>query len=151
MPQARVPREISDTFVFGMLVAYFAVNAVLRVLASSNVQLDESQQLILVQELHWGYGSQPPLYTWLQHGVFQMLGVNVEEDTRLMDTFLKDVPVSFPILLDREGTASSAYRLTALPSTYFIDREGVIRAVVIGGPMQAATIQAHIQDLLEGE
>ena len=39
---------------------------------------------------------------------FTMLGVNVEEDTTQMETFLGDVPVTFPVLLDpANGSASS--------------------------------------------
>ncbi|MBN8280640.1 MAG: TlpA family protein disulfide reductase, partial [Gammaproteobacteria bacterium] len=44
---------------------------------------------------------------------FTMVGVNVEEDTRLMDTFLKDVPVTFPILLDPANGVSKLYNVSA--------------------------------------
>jgi cytochrome c biogenesis protein CcmG, thiol:disulfide interchange protein DsbE len=82
-----------------------------------------------------------------------VLGLNMTSQDSEADAraFVQKLGLTFPIPLDRQGTAASLYRMTALPSTYFIDREGVIQAVVIGGPMQAATIQAHIQDLLEGK
>ncbi|MBL8225582.1 MAG: TlpA family protein disulfide reductase [Chromatiales bacterium] len=58
-----------------------------------------------------------------------MVGVNVEEDGRLFDTFLKDVPVSFPILLDPKNGVSKLYDVAAMPSTVIIDRKGNIRYV----------------------
>jgi thiol-disulfide isomerase/thioredoxin len=58
-----------------------------------------------------------------------MVGINVEEDGRLFDTFLKDVPVSFPILLDPKNGVSKLYDVAAMPSTVIIDRKGNIRYV----------------------
>ena len=60
---------------------------------------------------------------------FTMVGVNVEEDTRLMDTFLKDVPVTFPILLDPANGVSKLYNVSAMPSTVIVDRKGNVRFV----------------------
>ena len=60
---------------------------------------------------------------------FTMLGVNVEEDTRLMDTFLKDVPVTFPILLDPANGVSKLYNVSAMPSTVIVDRKGNVRFI----------------------
>jgi thiol-disulfide isomerase/thioredoxin len=56
-----------------------------------------------------------------------MVGINVEEDGRLFDTFLKDVPVSFPILLDPKNGVSKLYDVAAMPSTVIIDRKGNVR------------------------
>lgn len=60
---------------------------------------------------------------------FTMLGINVEEDTRLMDAFLKDVPVSFPVLLDPVNGVSKLYNLSAMPSTVIVDRKGNVRFI----------------------
>jgi thiol-disulfide isomerase/thioredoxin len=60
---------------------------------------------------------------------FTLLGVNVEEDTRLMDTFLKDVPVSFPVLLDPANGVSKLYNVSAMPSTVIVDRKGNVRYI----------------------
>ena len=60
---------------------------------------------------------------------FTMLGVNVEEDTRLMDTFLREVPVTFPILLDPANGVSKLYNVSAMPSTVIVDRKGTVRFI----------------------
>ena len=62
--------------------------------------------------------------------------------------FAQELGLSFPILLDRDGAVSRRYQLRALPTTYFIDRKGIIRAIVPGGPMSETLIQSKIADLL---
>jgi hypothetical protein len=42
-----------------------------------------------------------------------------------------------------------AYQLRAMPSTFFINREGVILKVILGGPMSEATLQTAVEELLE--
>lgn len=62
--------------------------------------------------------------------------------------FVEEFGLTFPIALDRSGTVSRQYLLRALPSTFFIDRDGVIRKVIIGGPMSEATIRTTVEELL---
>lgn len=62
--------------------------------------------------------------------------------------FVQELGLTFPILLDRDGSVSNRYQLRALPTTYFIDRQGTIRSVVPGGPMSESLIQSKIADLL---
>ena len=63
--------------------------------------------------------------------------------------FTQNLGLTFPILLDRDGAVSKRYLLRALPSTFFIDRKGVIRLVVFGGPMTEAVVQTKIEALLQ--
>jgi peroxiredoxin len=60
---------------------------------------------------------------------FTMLGINVEEDTTQMETFLGDVPVTFPVLLDPANQVSKLYDVAAMPSTVIVDRKGNIRFI----------------------
>jgi 4-amino-4-deoxy-L-arabinose transferase-like glycosyltransferase len=70
-------RILSTRTIFAGLTAYFALHVVVRVLASSTVELDEAEQVLLAQDWRWGYGAQPPLYTWLQSSFFALFGQNV--------------------------------------------------------------------------
>jgi peroxiredoxin len=58
---------------------------------------------------------------------FTVLGVNVEEDSSKAKSLLKDIPVSFPILFDTQNTVSKQYKVSAMPSTVMIDRNGNMR------------------------
>jgi peroxiredoxin len=63
--------------------------------------------------------------------------------------FIQEYGLSFPIPMDRTGSVSNRYQLRGLPSTYFVDRKGIIRSVVVGGPMNEALIRSKVQELLE--
>ncbi len=56
------------------LAGYFGVHVVTRMLSTSTLGLDEAEQLLFARELNAGYGTQPPLYTWLQWLVFRVTG-----------------------------------------------------------------------------
>jgi 4-amino-4-deoxy-L-arabinose transferase-like glycosyltransferase len=56
---------------------YLALNAITQGLVSQTADLDQAQQLLLSQELAWGYGRQPPVYTWIVNGVFRITGPEV--------------------------------------------------------------------------
>src|ERR1700751_4790391 len=60
---------------------------------------------------------------------FTMIGVNVEPDSNAANEWLKQTPVSFPILYDKESKVSKAYDVATMPSTVIIDRAGKVRAL----------------------
>jgi cytochrome c biogenesis protein CcmG, thiol:disulfide interchange protein DsbE len=80
----------------------------------------------------------------------EVLAVNSTVQDRVPDAraFAQSLGLTFPILLDADGAVGRRYLLRALPSTFFVDRKGVIRTVVFGGPMSVATIQTKIEALL---
>jgi peroxiredoxin len=81
-----------------------------------------------------------------------VLGVNAayQDDEDAARDFVKTQGISFPILFDRTGRAGAAYRLRSLPTTYFIGKDGVIRDIVIGGPMSDAAVESRLKSLLAG-
>ncbi len=80
----------------------------------------------------------------------EVLAVNTtyQDQLEAAEAFIQELGLSFPVPLDRTGSVSNRYQLRGLPSTYFVDRRGVIRSVVIGGPMSEALIRSKILDLL---
>ena len=82
---------------------------------------------------------------------FTVLGVNMTyQDERLeIMPFVNEQKLTFPILLDETGGMASAYQLKSLPSSFFIDRAGVINEVVIGGPMAEALLRTRVEKILK--
>jgi len=58
---------------------------------------------------------------------FTMVGVNVEPDSSGAEGWLKETPVSFPILFDRQNQVSKLYNVSGMPSSVLIDRKGNVR------------------------
>lgn len=90
------------------------------------------------------------LYSDMSGRGLEILAVNstVQDSQATAQSFADEFGLSFPILLDRDGAATHAYRVQALPSTFVIDRQGVIRSVLYGGPLSEATLRAAIDPLL---
>jgi len=77
-----------------------------------------------------------------------ILAVNQQESNQRVADFTGQFGLTFPILMDRDGRVFARYRVTALPTTFFVDREGVIREVTIGGPMSEPFIESQVTALL---
>ena len=60
---------------------------------------------------------------------FTLLGVNVEDNPTGAAKFLKETPVSFPILFDPKSTVSKLYHVEAMPSTVLVGRDGTMRFI----------------------
>lgn len=60
--------------------------------------------------------------------------------------FLQTRPLEYPILLD-DGSAEKAFKLTALPATYLIDRSGRIAASYLG-VVDPDNIETNVKALL---
>ncbi|HEY65307.1 MAG TPA: TlpA family protein disulfide reductase [Caldilineae bacterium] len=78
-----------------------------------------------------------------------VLGVNQMEPADRVREFLESLNLTFPVVLDTRGEVARLYRVRAYPTTYFIDRGGVIRDMVIGGPMSEALLRSKVEALLE--
>jgi len=60
---------------------------------------------------------------------FTLIGVNVEPDSKAADAWLKQTPVSFPVVYDKESQVSKLYDVQGMPSTVIIDRKGNLRVL----------------------
>ncbi len=78
-----------------------------------------------------------------------LLGVNYGEGSDAVVGYVREIGVSFPIVLDRDMTVGQLYRVQGLPTTIFVDRQGIVRDMVLGGPMSASYIESKIRPLLD--
>lgn len=79
-----------------------------------------------------------------------ILGVNMQEGKSIVRPFAEDFGMNFPILIDRDGEVGGSYRLLGLPTTYFVDRAGVVRSVFTG-PFQEKQRGTNVQAAIEGD
>jgi len=63
--------------------------------------------------------------------------------------FVQENGLTFPILIEETGKVADKYELRSLPSSFFIDRNGIIQEVVIGGPMSEALLRTRIEAILK--
>ncbi len=69
------------------------------------------------------------LYTRYQRVGFNLLGVNIDDDSDRAMKMVEDLGVTFPVLFDERKEVSRLYQVEAMPVTVLVDREGVIRHI----------------------
>jgi peroxiredoxin len=86
------------------------------------------------------------------HGELVVLAINAEGTTpelarRLARDFRDELNLTFPILFDSPDTdVLNQYRLTGLPNSFFIDRNGIIQEIVIG-PLSKKALDEKLETL----
>ncbi len=67
-----------------------------------------------------------------KEGGLVVLAVNQGEQGPIATDFMRTYGLTFPVVLDQRLLVSQLYNTNSLPTTFFIDRNGVIREQVIG-------------------
>lgn len=91
------------------------------------------------------------VYAEYQDQGFVVLAVNAtnQDSLNAVQPFIEELGLTFPILIDADGVVSNLYELRALPTSYFVDGNGVIQDMVIGGPMSEALLRVRVQQLMQ--
>ena len=66
-----------------------------------------------------------------------VLGVNQQESAATVAEFAAEYDVTYPLLLDDRADVYQTYAIFGLPTTYFIDADGVIVDVIPGAATEA--------------
>jgi len=87
---------------------------------------------------------------WLKTGLV-ILAVNLKESASAAGEFMEDNGLTFPVLLDIDGEVARMYNISAIPTTYFIDKNGIIKDVKIGTFRNKAEIDWKLLNLVKEE
>lgn len=63
---------------------------------------------------------------------FVILGVNVQDHPKIVEPFVADLGMTYPVLLDETDQVSKEYRAQSLPMSILVDRDGVIQVRHVG-------------------
>jgi thiol-disulfide isomerase/thioredoxin len=77
----------------------------------------------------------------------EVLGIDYGEDAETVRAFMKGMDVSYRVVVDPGSEAADRYRVAALPTSFFVDAEGVIQAVHLGG-MDRKALQEKLDKIL---
>jgi len=79
----------------------------------------------------------------------EVLAVNLttaERNVNGLEKFVKDNGLTFPVLLDKKGEIGQTYQAFTIPTSYLIDKEGIIRKKLIG-PMDVKMMNDLVNSL----
>lgn len=79
---------------------------------------------------------------------FRVLAVNVGQERATVLAFVARLGISYPALVDESGATARAFGVGALPTTFFVGTDGVIRNKLVG-EADARTFERLARELLD--
>jgi peroxiredoxin len=83
---------------------------------------------------------------YAQQGVI-FLGVDQREDAATVQQFAAEFGLTYPLLLDTDGAVAAMYQVLGIPTTVFVDAQGVVAARHVG-PLTEEQIAQYVDPLL---
>lgn len=78
---------------------------------------------------------------------FEIVGINLQETEVTVQGFVNQLGLTFPIVYDITGAVYDAYLVRPMPTSYFVDRDGIVRFLFVG-PMTVEDMEQRIRLLL---
>jgi cytochrome c biogenesis protein CcmG/thiol:disulfide interchange protein DsbE len=74
---------------------------------------------------------------------FAILGINVVDDASTTIQFAQQHGLTYTIVMDENQHVEALYNINATPTSYFIDRQGIIR-VFVEGPVDDTALEQNV-------
>ncbi|OES46116.1 redoxin domain-containing protein [Domibacillus iocasae] len=62
----------------------------------------------------------------------EILAVNVEESNEKAKDFADQYELTFPVLMDKDGTVAEIYEVYTIPTTYVLNEDGTVHQKIVG-------------------
>lgn len=156
---SRVPADVAsrDRLLQAPMTGFLAPDFTLAALEGGDVQLSGLRGKPVILNF-WATWCSPcraempeleALWQRYQDDGLLLIGVDQGENAATVERFARGVVgTTFPLLLDTNQAVGRAYGVRALPTTVFIDAEGRIQDVRIGGPMNRAMLMDSVTKIL---
>lgn len=77
-----------------------------------------------------------------------ILGINQAESAETIERFGQNAHVTYPLLVDEDGSVNRKYGVSNLPTTIFVDASGIVQEVFVG-TMNQAVLENKLDGLFE--
>ena len=84
---------------------------------------------------------------WSAKGLV-MLAVDIGESLSTVKDFMQSGNYSFPVLLDINQYVALEYNIRSIPTTFFIDKDGIIQAIKVGPFSSKAEIEMMLSAII---
>lgn len=89
------------------------------------------------------------IYNEIDKDEVEFVGLNLQETSEAVQSFKEEFSINYPLLLNEGGEITNIYRPIGLPTTWFIDQEGIIR-FTFSGPLTKESLQVILGDVAAG-
>jgi peroxiredoxin len=158
-PSPTPPPTANPYFISSVTAGQPAPNFTLKTLTGNSITLSDlrGKPVILNFWASWCYPCRlemPELervYQKYPSDGLTVLGINVTTQDTLADAqaFVAEFAPTFPILLDDTGEATTRYGVRGLPTSYFINRQGIVTHVHLGA-LNARQLGEFAGEILAG-
>ncbi|HXF62118.1 MAG TPA: TlpA disulfide reductase family protein [Caldilineaceae bacterium] len=76
-------------------------------------------------------------------GQVAIIGIDQAEEPEVVQRYIDSLGVTFPIPLDTDSTVAQRYNVRGMPTTFFVDEDGIIRHIWMG-EMNSVTLAEGI-------
>ena len=77
-----------------------------------------------------------------------LLAVDIDESPDTVKKFMADLNLSLTVPMDVGKKVAKAYGITAIPSTFLIDKNGIIQQKILGAFPDKATIENELKKII---
>jgi peroxiredoxin len=84
---------------------------------------------------------------WQEQGLV-LLAVNLKENSSQVNQFMQSNGYSFSVLFDNSGSVGNQYDIQAIPTTFFIDTDGIIQDWKVGSFPSKAAIETSLSKII---
>ena len=88
------------------------------------------------------------MYEGLSNEGLVVLAVNVQENPATVKEFVESFGLTFPVLLDTNSEVRLAYNIRGIPTTFFIDKNGIIQDIKIGAFASEVEIASRLNKIM---
>ena len=84
---------------------------------------------------------------WSGKGLI-LLAINIGESSSEIEQFLQKHNLSLPVLLDTRAVVAQRYSIQYIPTTFFIDKDGIIQEKIIGAFPNKEAIENRVSKIM---
>lgn len=79
-----------------------------------------------------------------------MIGISTDSGSDVVRSFATEHKINYPLLM-ADGKVKRDYGdISAIPTTFVIDKKGIVRYTYVGVPPDKVIFQRHVEELLKG-
>lgn len=84
---------------------------------------------------------------WSAKGLV-LLTIDIGESSTTIEKFMTDLNLSLTVLLDTDRKVTEDYSIVAIPTTFLIDKDGIIRQKVLGAFPSKEAIESELSKII---
>ena len=77
-----------------------------------------------------------------------LVAINIGESSAKVERFMQSQNLSLPVLLDTKQDVAQKYGIQYIPTTFFIDKDGIIQEKIIGAFSSKAQIEMSLSKII---